>query len=163
MTEQKLLRADDLDGLDRQALRELMRDARITNRALAARLGVAESTAHARMRTLERRGVVTAYEAVVSQRALGLDLQALVGVTLRPGARQTSIVRFSEETRVRPQVVQLFFIGGVDDFVVHVAVEDSSALREFVVGHLSGHDSVASTRTNIIFEYRRNAAVTSFS
>lgn len=151
-----------LDELDEAVLSVVSAAARTTNRDLAARLGVAESTAHTRLRALERRGVIEGYEAVVSQQALGRGLQALVGVTLRPGARQASITRFSEDTRRLPEVTQLFFIGGADDFVVHVAVADSTALRRFVVEHLSGHESVASTRTSIIFEYTRNAMPASF-
>jgi DNA-binding Lrp family transcriptional regulator len=59
-------------------------------------------------------------------------------------------------------VLQLFFLGGVDDFMVHVAVADSSGLRQFVVEHLSAQTSVASTRTSIIFDYHRNAVAASF-
>ncbi len=153
----------DLDETDRAILEILTGAARTTNRELAAHLKVAESTAHTRLRALERRGVIEGYEAVVSPHVLGHDLQALVGVTLRPGARQASITRFSEDTRRLPEVTQLFFVGGVDDFIVHVAVADSSALRRFVVEHLSGHESVASTRTSIVFEYTRNAMPASFS
>ncbi|GAA1701358.1 Lrp/AsnC family transcriptional regulator [Microbacterium sediminicola] len=152
-----------LDELDLAVLELVTTEARITNRELAARVGVAESTAHTRLRGLERRGVIEGYEAVISQGTLGRGLQALVGVTLRPGARQASITRFSEDTRTLPEVLQLFFVGGADDFVVHVAVADSSALRRFVVDHMSGHEGVASTRTSIIFEYRRNAVAASFA
>lgn len=154
--------AGSLDEIDAAILSAVRTDARATNRELAARAGVAESTAHGRLRGLERRGVITGYEAVVAQGTLGLGLQALVGVTLRPGARQASIARFSEDTRRLPEVTQMFFVGGVDDFVVHVAVEDSSGLRRFVVEHLSGHESVASTRTSVIFEYARNVVAASF-
>ncbi|MBA8815071.1 DNA-binding Lrp family transcriptional regulator [Microbacterium halimionae] len=151
-----------LDETDRAVLAAVQSSARSTNREIAARAGVAESTAHVRLRGLERRGVVAGYEAVISQHELGQTLQALVGVTLRPGARQASIARFSEDTGRLPEVTQMFFVGGVDDFIVHVAVEDSSALRRFVVEHLSGHDSVASTRTSVIFEYTRNQVAASF-
>lgn len=153
----------EYDELDRAVLDELRGDARISNRALAGRVGVAESTAHARVRGLEQRGVIAGYEVVLDRRALGQGLQALIGVTLRPGARQTSIARFAEDTRGLAEVMQLFFIGGADDFIVHVAVSDSSALRRFVVDNLSGHESVASTRTSVVFEYSRNAVVASFS
>lgn len=152
----------ETDDIDAAVLKHLVRDARVTNRQLAQAVGIAESTAHARTRRLEQRGVITGYEAVIRQDRLGRGLQALVGVTLRPGARQASITEFSEGVRSLPEVNQVFFLGGADDFIVHVAVEDSSALRKFVVDHLSGNATVASTRTSIVFEYSRNVSTASF-
>lgn len=134
----------------------------MTNAELAATAGVAPSTAHLRLRGLLDRGIIGGFHASVDQHALGRGLHAIIGVGLRPGSRQESITAFAEDVRRLPQVIQLFFLGGADDFIVHVAVEDSSALRAFVVEHLSAQRSVASTRTNIVFEYHRNSVVTSF-
>ncbi|GAA2171210.1 Lrp/AsnC family transcriptional regulator [Agrococcus versicolor] len=157
-----LQRDDALDATDLDLLDVLRRDARATNRQLARAVGLAESTVHARVRRLEQRGVIAGYEAVVRQERMGHGLQALVHVTLRPGARQASITEFSERVRALPEVSQVFFLGGVDDFIVHVAVGDSSEMRRFVVEHLSGDATVASTRTSIVFDYQRNVSTASF-
>ncbi|ROQ40134.1 DNA-binding Lrp family transcriptional regulator [Frondihabitans sp. PhB188] len=163
MPESKDLRPiDEIDDLDRRILETITTDARLSNTDIAAAVGVAPSTVHGRLRSLVERGVITDFMTSVNQRALGLPLQAIVGVTLRPGARQASIVAFSEEVRRLPQVLQVFFLGGVDDFIIHIAVEDSSAVRTFVVEHLSAQPSVASTRTSIVFDYHRNAVAASF-
>jgi len=151
-----------LDDLDRRILEIVRSDGRISNSALAEAAGVAPSTAHVRLRSLVDRGVITGFLASIDQSSLGLPLQAIIGVTLRPGARQESITRFSEEVRKLPQVLQVFFLGGADDFIVHIAVRDSSAIREFVVEHLSAQPSVASTRTSIVFDYHRNGVAGSF-
>ncbi len=153
---------DGLDEVDHDLLGMLRRDARTTNRELARAAGIAESTAHARVRRLEERGVIAGYEAGVRQERLGRGLQALVHVTLRAGARAT-IPDFAERVRALPEVSQLFFLGGNDDFIVHVAVPDSTGLRRFVVDHLSADATVASTRTSIVFEYRRNVSTAAFS
>ena len=150
-----------LDDLDLSMIEILRVDGRISNVALAAALGVAPSTAHTRLRSLVDRGVITEFMASIDQRSLGLTLQAIIGVTLRPGARQESITRFSHEVRDLPQVLQIFFLGGADDFVIHISVQDSSAIREFVL-FLSAHPTVASTRTSIVFDYHRNGVAGSF-
>ena len=154
--------AHELDGVDRRMVELLAANARMSNAELAGALGVAPSTAHVRLRSLMDRGVITEFVTSLDQASLGLPIQALIGVTLRPGARQASLVDFSEEVRNLHEVLQLFFLGGQDDFVVHVAVADTSALRTFVVDHLSGQPSVASTRTSIVFEYHRSGAAASF-
>lgn len=151
-----------LDELDATIVRLLSADARMTNAELANRLGVAPSTAHARTRMLVERGVITGFHASVDPRALGAGLQAIVGVGLRSGARRESIVAFADEMRRLPSVIQVFFVGGTDDFLIHVAVSGSSELREFVLEHLSGRSSVASTRTSVVFEYHRNVVAPSF-
>ncbi|WP_423920873.1 Lrp/AsnC family transcriptional regulator [Frigoribacterium sp. 2-23] len=152
----------DIDELDLRLLEVLKTDGRISNAALAAAVGIAPSTASVRLKSLTDRGVITGFLASIDQRALGLTLQAVIGVTLRPGARQASIVAFSEEVRRLPEVLQVFFLGGTDDFMVHISVADSSDVRRFVVEHLSAQPSVASTRTSIVFDYHRNGVAASF-
>lgn len=158
----KIVRAGELDPVDAELVRLLAVDGRMSNAELAAGAGVAPSTAHVRLRGLLERGVITGFHASVDERLLGRGLQAMIGVTLRPGARQESITAFADEVRGLPQVIQVFFLGGADDFMIHIAVEDSSAVREFVVEHLSAQRSVASTRTSIVFDYHRNAVAASF-
>ncbi|WP_067194460.1 Lrp/AsnC family transcriptional regulator [Microbacterium sp. XT11] len=156
------LRAPALDPVDAQIVQLLAADGRMTNAELAATLGVAPSTAHARLRSLLDRGVITGFHASVDERMLGAGLQAVIGVTLRPSGRRESIVEFADRVRVLPQVIQVFFLGGDDDFLLHIAVADSSEMREFVLEHLSAQASVASTRTSIIFDYHRNSVAASF-
>ncbi|MCR2810622.1 MULTISPECIES: Lrp/AsnC family transcriptional regulator [unclassified Microbacterium] len=156
------MRNEALDPIDATLVNELSRDARATNAQLANSAGVAASTAHARLRSLESRQVITGYHAAIDQARLGRGLQAMIGVTLRPGSRQESITAFAEAVQRLPQVIQTFFVGGSDDYIVHVAVQNSSALRAMVVEHISGQPSVASTRTSVIFAHHRNAVVSGF-
>lgn len=151
-----------LDDLDRRIVEILGRDGRITNADLAAALDIAPSTAHARTRALVERGVITGFHAAVDHARVGRGLQAMIGVTLRGGVRHDAIVAFADEVRRLPQVLQLFFLGGTDDFMVHIAVATSSDVRQFVVDNLSTQPFVASTRTSIIFEYHRRGVAATF-
>jgi len=156
------LRVPELDAVDANIVALLSRDGRMTNAELAGRLGIAPSTAHARLRSLLERGVITGFHASVDERLRGAGLQAIIGVVLRPTGRRESIVEFAERVRALPQVIQVFFLGGDHDFLLHIAVADSSEMREFVLEHLSAQSSVASTRTSIIFDYHRNTVAASF-
>ncbi|NHI15947.1 Lrp/AsnC family transcriptional regulator [Microbacterium excoecariae] len=158
----KVLRPVSLDDTDRQIVRILSRDARTSNADVAAAVGIAPSTAHARTRALVDRGVIRGFHASVDHGRLGRGLQAMIGVTLRGGTRHDSIVTFIDEVKELPPVLQLFFLGGTDDFMVHIAVADSSEVRQFVVENLSTEPFVASTRTSIIFEYHRRGVAAGF-
>ena len=47
----------------------------------------------------------------------------------------------------------MFFLGGANDFQIHIAAETPDALRDFVVKNLSASRDVAMTETNLIFEH----------
>jgi DNA-binding Lrp family transcriptional regulator len=143
----------ELDAIDLRLIQLLRDDARMPNARLADEVGLAPSTCLARVRALVDAGVITGFHAGVDPRALGLGLEALISVNIRSGARQT-IAAFSAEIGALPEVTQVYFLGGAEDFILDVATRDSDHLREFVVEHLSSHPSVASTRTSVVFEHQ---------
>lgn len=142
----------ELDDVDRALLRLLAEDARTPNSALAAAVGVAPSTCLMRVRRLQEAGVVTAYRAELDPEALGRPLQALVSVRLQAHAR-TAIGAFAARFAGLPGVLNVFFLAGVDDFMIHVAARSADDLRDFVVDNLSASRDVAATETNLIFEH----------
>jgi DNA-binding Lrp family transcriptional regulator len=143
-----------LDPVDRQILAALVRDARIANNALAAEVGIAPSTCLGRVRALRETGVIRGYHADIDPDAIGAPLQAMIAVRLRAGARDRMRL-FTDRMKDRPEVRNIYFLAGADDFLLDVATSDSAALRAFVVDELSAHPEVALTETNLIFEHVR--------
>jgi len=143
----------DLDDIDRHIVRELARDARIANNALADRVGIAPSTCLGRVRSLRERGVIRGYHADVDPAALGRPLQAMIAVRLQAHARGR-IRGFVAEVARLPEVLNVFFLAGKDDFLLHVAAASTQALRDLVEG-LSANGDVAYTETSLIFEHIR--------
>ncbi|MBP2436959.1 Lrp/AsnC family transcriptional regulator [Microbacterium amylolyticum] len=88
----KNLRTVELDDVDRKIVDALNKEGRITIADLAAAVGIAPSTAHARMRALVDRGVIQGFHAAVDHGRIGRGLQAIIGVSLRGGTRHDSIV-----------------------------------------------------------------------
>jgi DNA-binding Lrp family transcriptional regulator len=144
----------ELDDVDRRLLRELVADARIPNNALAERVGIAPSTCLGRVRALRERGVIRGYHADVDPAALGRPIQAMISVRLQSHARG-HIPDFMAKIATLPEVLNVFFLGGADDFHVHIAATSTDNLREFVVVNLSGDPDVALTETNLIFDHVR--------
>jgi len=146
-----------LDEIDLAILRELEADGRISNKDLADKVGVAPSTCHARMRVLRENGVIRGFAAEVDPEAVGRGLQAIIAVRLQAVARGR-LGRFARTLTERPEVRDVYLLGGADDVLVHVAVADSRALRQFVVEHLSTRQEVAHTQTSLVFEHLRAPA-----
>lgn len=144
----------ELDAIDAAIVRELQDDARLANNVLAARVGIAPSTCHGRVRSLFERGVIRGAHAEIDQASIGRPLQAMISVRLRPHARG-ELAAFAQMMAQLPEVLNVYFLAGADDFLVHVATAGSEELREFVVNHLSGTKDVAMTETSLIFEHLR--------
>ncbi|NDV09442.1 Lrp/AsnC family transcriptional regulator [Rhodococcus sp. IEGM 248] len=143
-----------IDDVDRVLLDQLSRDARIPNNALAALAGIAPSTCLGRVRSLVDRGVIRGFHADIDPAALGRDLQAMIAVRVQAGARQ-HLGQLAEQLATLGEVLNVYFIAGADDYLVHVATASSEELRRFVLDHLSAHPAVASTETILIFEHVR--------
>jgi DNA-binding Lrp family transcriptional regulator len=144
---------DGLDEVDRRIVLELARNARIPNNTLAERAGIAPSTCLGRVRALRERGVIRGYHADVDPAALGWRLQAMIAVRLQANARG-HIRTFVAGVARLPEVRNVFFLAGKDDFLLHVTAVDTESLRDFVE-QLSSNADVAHTETSLIFEHVR--------
>ena len=143
-----------LDRTDRTILALLQKDARLTNKELAARVGIAQSTCSERVRRLERTGVFTGFHAEVDLPALGVGLQAMIAVRLQRHER-TQVDRFRAYAESLPEVVAFYHMAGNDDFLVHVIVRDSDHLRDIAMGAFTAQPEVTHIETSIIFEHTR--------
>ena len=146
-----------MDEVDRRILTALHADARIPNSALAEAVGIAPSTCHGRVRRLQHLGVIRGFYADIDPAAIGLPLQAMISVTLQSNARG-KIRSFIAQIRRKPQVMDVYFLAGADDFILHVAARDTQDLRAFVVENLNANADVAGTQTSLIFEHLRGAS-----
>jgi DNA-binding Lrp family transcriptional regulator len=142
---------EPLDETDRRIVAELARDARLPNNVLAERAGIAPSTCLGRVRALRERGVIRGYHADIDPAALGRSLRAMIAVRLQSSARG-HIRTFAAEVARLDEVLDVYFLGGKDDFLMHVATASSDDLREFVE-NLSDNPDVAYTETSLIFEH----------
>lgn len=145
--------ASGLDDLDLRLLAALVRSPGRSNKALADELGVAESTCAYRVRSLRSRGVVSGVQVVLDPASLGLPLQAVIQVRLGRHTRE-GVGRLFDAIVATPGVIEAFHVAGEDDFLVHVAVEDATALRDIVLQHITVHESVRTTETHLVFERR---------
>ncbi|MEQ8285907.1 Lrp/AsnC family transcriptional regulator [Thalassospira sp.] len=74
-----------MDEIDQKILKVLMRDARISQKELAAKVGLSAPGAAERVRRLEERGIIRGFTIDVDPEALGYPLQAIVRIRPLPG------------------------------------------------------------------------------
>lgn len=139
-----------LDKTDFEIIRQLQNNARLSNKELARRVGLAASTTLVRTRQLERAGIIRGYRAEVDLAALGRGLQALIAVRLKQHTA-ADVAAFNHYVLGLPEVLRLYHVAGANDFLVHVGVRDSGALRDFAMNALTTRPEVAHLETGLIF------------
>ena len=153
----KNVRPPVIDDVDRRILNALHDDARVPNSVLADMVGIAPSTCHGRLRRLQEIGVIRGFYTDVDPAAIGRPLQAMISVNLQSNARGRIRHFIAEIRKLRP-VIDVYFLAGADDFILHVAARDTDDLRAFVVENLNADPDVAGTQTSLIFEHLRGGA-----
>ena len=72
-----------LDKIDTRLLDCLQNDGRISNQDLAAHVSLSPSACLRRVRILEESGIISGYQCVLDPVRLGLEVEALVHVSMR--------------------------------------------------------------------------------
>jgi DNA-binding Lrp family transcriptional regulator len=139
----------ELDSVDRALLRELQKDARQTNKALAETVGVAPSTCLERIRELRARGVITGFHAEVDPAAIGRPMEAILSVQQRGSAKHATEALLADGAGL-PETVRIMALTGTTDFIIHVAVRDMNHLRDLVWG-LIERPEVGRVQSSLVF------------
>ena len=144
-----------LDRIDLAIIAALQKNARLSNKELAAKVNLAPSSSLARVRKLMETKVLEGFHAEVNPGALGVSLQAIIAVRLRRHSRAKFLSLYAHIRRF-PEVLQVFHVSGVNDLLLHVAVRDVAHLRDLIVDELATRSEVANCETSVIFSLLRN-------
>ncbi len=132
-----------LDATDLAIIRHLRQDARMTNAALAAAVGLSPSACLRRLRLLEDRGVIRGYTVVLDEPEQGAAaVVVFVQITLE---RQTEehLRRFEESIRRCPEVRACYLMTGAADYLLRVEARDAADYERIHKEQLSRMPGVA--------------------
>ena len=134
-----------LDATDREILRELQGDGRMTNVELARRVGLSAPPCLRRVRRLEETGILRGYHAEVEPNALGWEITffALVGLESQKGA---VLEGFEAMVRDWPEVRECHMIRGGGDFLLRLVARNAAHENE-LTGRLTGAPNVMRVQT----------------
>jgi Lrp/AsnC family leucine-responsive transcriptional regulator len=138
-----------LSASDRRILRSLQSDGRMTNAALAERVGLAASPCLRRLKGLEDDGIIEGYRAVVNRKALGFEVEAFVFIKLEqsePGWR----TRLVERLKGYDEVIACYALAGEVDLIVHAVARDIESFGEFTMNRLLVLPGVADVRSSFV-------------
>jgi len=117
----------ELDDVDIKILRELLKNARLSYRAIADRVGVAIGTVISRIKRMEEDDLIMGYSAVLNHEKLGYELTVITEITVSKG----KLVEVEKEVASIPNVCCVYDITGLTDAIVIAKFKGRRELSNF--------------------------------
>lgn len=135
------------DRAERDILRLLQREGRISNVELAERVGLSESPCFRRVRRLEDSGVISGYRANLDRRQLGLQVTAFVLVSLdqQDDSRQKAFLACVE---AESHIVECHAMSGSYDYLLKVLADNMDHFSELAMQGILKYPAVKSIESN---------------
>ncbi|WP_420385287.1 Lrp/AsnC family transcriptional regulator [Roseivirga sp.] len=138
-----------MDKTDKQILRALQENAKLTNKELAAMLGLTITPVHERIKKLEREGFISHYSAIVNPQKVDLGLEVFCSVSLKDHQKEF-IEQFERDVVALDEVTECYHIGGRFDYLLKVAVSNMEAYRDFVAQKLAELDNIGNVQSSFV-------------
>jgi DNA-binding Lrp family transcriptional regulator len=138
-----------LDATDWRILKELQADGRMTNVALAARVGLSPPPCLRRVQALEQAGFIRGYHADLDARHAGFEVEAFALVTLRAQG-DPELRAFENQILKWPLVREAHMLSGEIDYILKCVARDLPSFQDFVLNELTAWPNVNSVKTTLV-------------
>lgn len=140
-----------LDRTDRNILRVLQRNGRITNQELAAQASISSSACFDRLRKLREQGYVSDIVALLNPEMLDCALLVFIEVML-DRTNNNVFEHFAEVVQDMPEILECHMVAGGFDYLLKARVENMAAYRTFLGHSLTRMTGIRETRTYAVLE-----------
>ena len=146
-----------LDAIDRQILKELQDDGRITNVELARRVGISAPPCLRRVRALQEAGYIKGYRGLLDEKKLGFEVTAFAMVHLSSQA-EPDLAAFEEFVRAQPLVRECWMLSGEIDFILKCVAPNLAAFQALVT-ELTAAPHVRNVKTSLTLHNSKDEAI----
>ncbi len=140
-----------LDEKDKEILRVLQHEARLTNKELAAKVHLSTTPTFERVKRLERTGYIRQYATILDAQKLNKGFTVFCSVKLRQ-LNSDRALDFEELVNSIPEVTECYNISGSFDFMLRVQSPDMRSYQQFLLNVLGRHDNIASIESTFVME-----------
>ncbi|MEQ9639190.1 MAG: Lrp/AsnC family transcriptional regulator [Alphaproteobacteria bacterium] len=144
-----------LDAIDRRILETLRDDGRITNVALAEKVGISAPPCLRRVRALEEAGFIRGYHAELNAGLLGYEMTVFCWVGLHSQA-EPDLEAFEAMVAKWPAVRECHMLSGEADFVLKCVAKSWDAWQHFLTHELTPAPNVASVKTAPVLRHSKS-------
>ena len=141
-----------LDRIDKQILREIQKDGRISNVDLSRRVGLSATPCLERVKRLEHAGLIRGYRAMLNMEKLGLGHLTVVQVSLAATGGQNSLDDFNAAVRRIPEVESCLMVAGSFDYLLTVRTRDIVHFRNVLGDKVNRLPGILQTNSFAVME-----------
>ncbi|MCJ8347202.1 Lrp/AsnC ligand binding domain-containing protein [bacterium] len=135
-----------LDQLDKDILKALLKDSRVSFEEIAREHIISGGTVHVRVNKMKEAGIIKGSKIIVDAQKLGLEVCCYIGINL-VNARDSSIV--IDLLNQLTEVVECHYTTGQYSLFIKIVVENTRALHLFLAEQLQSIEQIQSTDTLI--------------
>jgi Lrp/AsnC family leucine-responsive transcriptional regulator len=148
-----------LDSGDLSILRIIQEDCRLTSREISDQTGLPITTVFAKMRRMEKAGLIKGYRAVLNPTQLGSGTTAfiLASFSYKSGEKRISQREVARELANFPEVQEVHIISGEWDIIMKVKAKDVDSIGKYVVDRLRLVKGIAKTLTCLVFQSEKES------
>lgn len=139
----------EIDGIDKEILRNLMEDARKPILQIANKLGISGAAIHQRLKKLEQAGVISGSKYIVDNKVLGYKTMAFIGIYLDKASSNTETVK---ELKKIPEVLECHYTTGNWSILTKIICRDNEHLMQLLNTKIQSIKGVSRTETYISLE-----------
>ncbi|MDN2663396.1 leucine-responsive transcriptional regulator Lrp [Psychromonas sp. 14N.309.X.WAT.B.A12] len=140
-----------LDRIDRNILRELQKNGRISNVELSQKIGLSPTPCLERVKRLEKQKVIQSYTALLDPEHLGASLLVYIELTLKRSSPDV-FERFNEAAKQLDSILECHLVSGDFDYLLKTRVADMSAYRKVLSETLLSLPNIKSSKTYVVME-----------
>jgi len=147
-----------MDNKDRQIIRALQQDGRMTNQDLAEAVNLSPSPCLRRLRNLEASGAIRGFSVDVDPAAYGLPITVFVRIRLERH-NEEDVQRFERQVQIIPEILECHVLTGAMDYQLRVVVSDLDAYETFIRTRIHPIGGIASIDTSFVYGTVKKTAV----
>ena len=145
-----------LDELDNAILKELQKDARVSNAELARRVNLSPPATLTRVRRLEEDGFIQNYAAIINRQKAGYDLLCFIGISLQLH-KVEQVNGFHEIIEKMPEVLECHHVTGEYDYLLKVVARNTEDLEDFLMNKITPIPGVARIHTSLVLRENKTS------
>lgn len=140
-----------LDRIDRNILRELQKNGRISNVELSQKVGLSPTPCLERVKRLEKQKVIQSYTALLDPQHLDASLLVYIELTLKRSSADV-FERFNAAAKKLDSILECHLVSGDFDYLLKTRVADMSAYRKVLSETLLSLPDIKSSKTYVVME-----------
>ena len=137
-----------LDKIDKNILKRLQEDGRVTNVELAKSVGISAPPCLRRVRVLQDSGYIKGYFAKVDPVKLGYGVHVFAMVKLKSQAEK-DLEAFESYVAALPMVRECHMLAGDNDFVLKIVAKSWDDYQEFHTSQLTTAPHVETVKSSL--------------